>query len=41
MYLFLKNIIRLIRVKHWIKNTFIFLPIFFAGKITLIFRIKT
>ena len=37
MYLFLKNIIRLIRVKHWIKNTFIFLPIFFAGKITLIF----
>lgn len=34
---FFKNLLRLIRVKHWIKNTFIFLPIFFAGKINLIF----
>lgn len=37
MHPFFKNIIRLIRLKHWIKNTFIFLPIFFAGKINLIF----
>ena len=26
--------IRLMRVKHWVKNAFIFLPLFFAGRIT-------
>lgn len=29
----LKNIIALIRVKQWVKNLFVFLPIFFAGKL--------
>lgn len=27
------EIIKLIRVKHWVKNTFLFIPIFFAGAI--------
>lgn len=27
------DIIKLIRVKHWVKNTFLFIPIFFAGAI--------
>ena len=33
---YLKNIASLIRMKHWIKNGFVFLPVFFAGKIELV-----
>lgn len=29
----LRNYIRLMRVKHYIKNILIFMPLFFAGKI--------
>ncbi|MCF6212481.1 MAG: UbiA prenyltransferase family protein [Flavobacteriaceae bacterium] len=29
----IKNILKLIRIKHWIKNILIFLPSFFGGKI--------
>ncbi len=36
MKVLLLNFIALIRVKHWIKNVFVFLPVFFAGKIDLI-----
>lgn len=32
------NILRLLRIKHWVKNTFIFLPLFFAGKIHTVFE---
>jgi decaprenyl-phosphate phosphoribosyltransferase len=30
---FLGNLLHFIRIKHWIKNGFVFLPLFFAGKI--------
>lgn len=30
----MKNLIRLIRPRHWIKNVFIFMPLFFGGAIT-------
>lgn len=30
----IKNIIRLIRPKHWAKNAFIFMPLFFGGALT-------
>lgn len=33
---YIKNILALIRVKHWLKNGFVFLPIFFAGKVNLV-----
>ena len=28
------EIIKLIRVKHWVKNSFMFIPLFFAGKLS-------
>ena len=31
--------LKLIRVKHWVKNGLIFLPIFFSGKIELIYSV--
>jgi len=37
MFELVKNIISLVRMNHWIKNGFVFLPVFFAGKIELIF----
>ena len=30
----MKNFILLIRPKHWVKNLFVFMPLFFGGKIT-------
>ena len=33
----LRNFLSLLRVKHWLKNVFVFLPVFFAGKIGLVF----
>lgn len=30
---YLVNLLHFIRIKHWIKNGFVFLPLFFAGKI--------
>lgn len=33
-----RSIIKLIRVKHWMKNMFVFLPMFFAGAFSLIFQ---
>lgn len=32
-----RNFLSLLRIKHWMKNTFVFLPVFFAGKIGLVF----
>jgi decaprenyl-phosphate phosphoribosyltransferase len=32
-FVLLVNYLRLIRVKQWFKNVFVFLPIFFAGKL--------
>ncbi|MFZ4796065.1 MAG: UbiA prenyltransferase family protein [Bacteroidia bacterium] len=37
MFELVKNIISLVRMNHWVKNGFVFLPVFFAGKIELIF----
>ena len=34
MQSFFSNTIQLIRVKHWVKNGFVFLPAFFAGELT-------
>jgi 4-hydroxybenzoate polyprenyltransferase len=31
----IKNTASLLRIKHWLKNGFVFLPVFFAGKIQL------
>jgi|JI6StandDraft_1071083.scaffolds.fasta_scaffold30742_3 decaprenyl-phosphate phosphoribosyltransferase len=33
----IRNFLSLLRIKHWMKNTFVFLPVFFAGKIGLVF----
>lgn len=33
----LSSIIKLMRPKHWVKNLFIFLPVFFAGQLSIIF----
>ena len=30
----LKNLLLLLRPKHWIKNLFIFMPVFFGGALT-------
>jgi decaprenyl-phosphate phosphoribosyltransferase len=32
-----RNFLSLLRIKHWMKNAFVFLPVFFAGKIGLVF----
>jgi decaprenyl-phosphate phosphoribosyltransferase len=37
VYVIIQNLLNFIRVKHWIKSFFIFFPIFFAGKINLIY----
>ena len=34
----LKSIVKLVRVRHWVKNMFVFLPLFFAGNFFLIFQ---
>jgi 4-hydroxybenzoate polyprenyltransferase len=33
-----RNFLSLLRIKHWMKNAFVFLPVFFAGKIGLVFN---
>jgi decaprenyl-phosphate phosphoribosyltransferase len=38
MKAFLLNITSLVRMHHWVKNGFVFLPIFFAGKIHLMLQ---
>ena len=38
---FLKFFLSLIRVKHWVKNAFVFLPAFFASKAELLFAPQT
>jgi len=35
---FINNIAKLVRMRHWVKNGFVFLPVFFAGKIEMIFN---
>jgi len=37
---YIKNILVLIRIKHWIKNLFVFFPAFFAGKIEQILDVN-
>lgn len=32
----LRHFLSLLRIKHWMKNAFVFLPVFFAGKIGLV-----
>ncbi|MBN3583014.1 UbiA prenyltransferase family protein [Algoriphagus aestuarii] len=34
----LTSILKLVRVRHWVKNIFVFLPLFFAGDFFLIFQ---
>ena len=34
LILYLKNLIRLLRIKHWIKNGLVFLPLFFSIRLT-------
>jgi decaprenyl-phosphate phosphoribosyltransferase len=36
MIAFLKSVFSLLRLKHWIKNFFVLIPLFFAGKMTSI-----
>ncbi|SEA44196.1 4-hydroxybenzoate polyprenyltransferase [Chitinophaga terrae (ex Kim and Jung 2007)] len=41
LFKFPMKFIRLLRPKHWIKNAFLFIPLFFAGEIFLVDKVMT